>query len=139
MRSYHPLDTRHKANKPGAAKTSPKPWHHVADPPPPPGAQSRPISDSESAERRARERIGKEAERAALDQAPFIANLFGPATFYYTIRAALIGEGARARGNGRIAMNIAGAFVLYFLLMYLDRQFGLNELLGGSASMQSID
>lgn len=139
MRQYHPLDTRHKANKAGPNQASGKPWRHVVDPPPAPGARAGPIRDGDALERRAREKIGKEAEQAALNEAPLSANLFGPAILYYEIRAALIGDRARGYGTGRIALNIACAFLLYFLLIFLDRQFGLAELASGAASMLTID
>ena len=139
MAIYHPLDTRHKANKTGGRDRSGKPRRNVKDLPVPPGAKSGPIRDSDAMERRAREDIGRKAERDAIEQAPLVANLFGPATLYYRIRAALIGERARGYGNGRIALNIAGAFVLYVLFVYLDSQFGLNDVLTGSSSMRTID
>lgn len=139
MPDYHPLDTRHKANNSQAATQSRKPWRHVADPSPQPGVPPGPIRDSETAERRARENIGNAAEQTALAETPLLAHLFGPATLYYKIRAALIGQRARDYGPGKIAIQIIAAFVLYFAFVYLDGKYGLTQMLGGRTEMYTID
>lgn len=139
MPDYHPLDTRHKANKNAAATQSRKPWRHVTDPPPQPGIDPGPIRDSETAERRARENIGNAAEQAALAEVPWFAHLFSPAALYYKRRATLIGQRARGYGPGKIAIQIISAFALYFAFVYLDGKYGFNEMLGGRAEMYTID
>lgn len=138
MPDYHPLDTRHKANKTGSTQKAGKPWRNVAEPPPPPGAKPGQIRDSDLTEWRAREKTGNAAEKAALQETPLIANFFGPATLYYKIRAALIGERARGHSPGKIALQIVGAFVLYFAIVYLHGLSGLDGMLSGS-TMRTID
>ncbi|WP_373636578.1 hypothetical protein [Yoonia sp. BS5-3] len=138
MPDYHPLDTRNKADKQKTDGPN-RPWRKVADPAPLPGVKSGPIRDSDAMERRAREKIGNDAEQAALRDAPLWANLFGPATLYYKIKAALIGQRARGYGSGKIVFQIIGAFALYFALFYLDSQFGFSQMLGVSTEMYSID
>ncbi|MDX8349631.1 hypothetical protein SLH49_16725 [Cognatiyoonia sp. IB215446] len=129
MANFHPLDTRHKANKRTDPKTDQKPWRQPYEPPVPPGAKTGPIRDSDEIERRAREKIGCEAERDALNETPLTANLFGPAALYYRIRAMLIGERARGHSPMRIALQIIAAFGLYFLVIALDGAFGINDFL----------
>ncbi len=139
MPDYHPLDTRHKANKAAKAPKAEKPWRNVAEPAVPSGAKAGPIRDDDTTEWRARERIGRAAERAALKETPLIAHLFGPATLFYKIRATLIGERARGHSHTRIALQFATAFGLYFLVYYMDGLFDLTGLAGAETTMKSIN
>ncbi|MDX8352244.1 hypothetical protein [Cognatiyoonia sp. IB215182] len=139
MANYHPLDTRHKADKDTDPKKSEKPWRQPYEPPVPPGAKAGPIRDSDEIERRAREKIGRDAEKAALQETPLSANLFGPALLYHKIRAALIGERARGHSYFRIASQIVVAFGLYFLIFHLSNEVEAIQAIFGSTTMQQIN
>ena len=140
MSNYHPLDIRFK-NKPDQnskpnlcgtiSTTAPKnkPWK-IAKEITPTWQNAGPIRDDERSEHKNRENLRKEIENAELKNAPLHAILFSPAAIFYQFRAKYRSERATGRSKLNFALQLLGALALYFGLVYSDRIFGINEMLG---------
>lgn len=157
MANYHPLDSRYKAPKPSGTEPrvpqhkrakswgqankaekitdDTKPWRTAGHEDVPAWQKPGPIQDNAGSERRLREKVLLETEQAEMARIPLAASLFGPAATYLKFRAMFRARTATGHSPGMIALQLGGAFVLYFALMQADNMFGINKMLGADLSL----
>jgi hypothetical protein len=144
MANYHPLDTRHRANRAitpvrTTASLGPAPvvqlgsraWKNAGDVVPP--------TLDTRADARAKQTAAQKAAAEVHAQAPVLWQFRRASSTTTPLRAFFAAQKAFGRSAAGQLVYVFIAVALYFALMKIDMTFHINDFLNGTTTIKSID